>query len=672
MNKGKGRVLQYDIIELSDSDSDEDIPSHPTFDAWKPQDLRKRPVPNRETSGVSSLAANPGANTTSQTSVAELVQEPPTAGPSSTIDSLEALITSVLEVIPDVDPQYVAELYLQYSSAVQTLTATSFSFYMDPIIGSLVDDPDYPKVNPTSKRKRGENGAGPSTKRRKIEPVPNVVKLDLLSPNRPPINSPDYFNLSMYWLGVMFPRVRKNFIGTRLGGNRGLYAPTFVQLSKELLNLPPTVLKKQKTRPFFNGPPWRSRDFDREYEWCLDWFPEKSGQIEWIEDPKSGTTDDTSGEPVQDEKIESEEAEPGEGVDCGCCFSEYVVSTMIQCPEGHLFCKACVLAFSQERLGQRNAKIKCMNQDDCTTEFGRAQLEQCLPEKLLGLYDRVKQDDDIAAACLEGLEECPFCDYKCVIENEMERLFHCLNDDCGIVSCRNCKKQEHLPKTCEEARYDSNLDAQHEVEEAMTNALMRICPNAKCQATFVKTDGCNKITCAKCGQLSCYICRQPIKGYDHFNQTPGATQATRSKKCALWDAPTTGGVNTNGLEQRHHEEVARAREEAFAKLRTQNPDVDLNKIRVDAPENVAQPPRPVSNPVRNAFGPVPLPRFFAFPPGMGQPPLPMPLPPPPPPIFLPAIPVAPGMPPILPRDPAPWPAPRLACQCPRCVRNVGR
>ena len=29
---------------------------------------------------------------------------------------------------------------------------------------------------------------------------------------------------------------------------------------------------------------------------------------------------------------------------------------------------------------------------------------------------------------------------------------------------------------------------------------------------------CNKMSCPNCHTLSCYICRQVITGYDHFNQ----------------------------------------------------------------------------------------------------------------------------------------------------------
>ena len=73
---------------------------------------------------------------------------------------------------------------------------------------------------------------------------------------------------------------------------------------------------------------------------------------------------------------------------------------MIQCPDGHIFCKACVLAFSQERLGQRNAALKCMHMSNCPTEFALAQLKECLPDTLLSLYERVKQEEEIAAAGL--------------------------------------------------------------------------------------------------------------------------------------------------------------------------------------------------------------------------------------------------------------------------------
>lgn len=70
------------------------------------------------------------------------------------------------------------------------------------------------------------------------------------------------------------------------------------------------------------------------------------------------------------------------------------------------------------------------------------------------------------------------------------------------------------------------------VEEAITQAKVRHCPNPRCKQPFVKSDGCNKVACA-CGTKVCYICRKSIKSYEHFCQTPHCKHDT-CNKCPLW------------------------------------------------------------------------------------------------------------------------------------------
>ena len=71
-------------------------------------------------------------------------------------------------------------------------------------------------------------------------------------------------------------------------------------------------------------------------------------------------------------------------------------------------------------------------------------LKRILPVKLYELYERLQQQREIMQAGLEGLEECPFCEWKCVLEMspEEDKLFRCGNEEggCGVVSCRGCKK----------------------------------------------------------------------------------------------------------------------------------------------------------------------------------------------------------------------------------------
>lgn len=75
--------------------------------------------------------------------------------------------------------------------------------------------------------------------------------------------------------------------------------------------------------------------------------------------------------------------------------------------------------------------------------FPDSELQRILPEKLFELYEHIRQRRDIELAGLEGLEECPFCDYKVVIDADFQtdKVLRCQNEECAKVSCRKCKKE---------------------------------------------------------------------------------------------------------------------------------------------------------------------------------------------------------------------------------------
>lgn len=133
-----------------------------------------------------------------------------------------------------------------------------------------------------------------------------------------------------------------------------------------------------------------------------------------------------------------------------------------------------------------------MDTSDCTEEFTEHTLRKVLPEKTMSLYHRIRQAADLEAAQIDGLESCPFCPFAMVIENVHERLFTCFNPECRKVTCRQCKRLDHLPRRCDEMSADEKLDKRHAIEEAMSAALVRKCP--KCSQPFIKDFGCNKMT----------------------------------------------------------------------------------------------------------------------------------------------------------------------------------
>ncbi|TEB24750.1 hypothetical protein FA13DRAFT_1610668, partial [Coprinellus micaceus] len=201
-------------------------------------------------------------------------------------------------------------------------------------------------------------------------------------------------------------------------------------------------------------------------------------------------------------------------IECQCCFDEYAPTQVVHCPQGHPFCQSCIRNYAEERLGTQDPDLLCMHQDGCQVPFETAQLEHALGN-LMTLLRRTRQRQELRTAKLEGFEECPFCDWGCVVDIPIKEstTFICGNDEiCGKISCRLCRR-EHGARPCGEG--DTDKTTRLAIEEAMSMAVIRTCPNCP-QVSFVKEEGCNKVVCPQCRSFSCYSCKAQISGYEHF------------------------------------------------------------------------------------------------------------------------------------------------------------
>ncbi|CAN8103002.1 unnamed protein product [Discula destructiva] len=135
--------------------------------------------------------------------------------------------------------------------------------------------------------------------------------------------------------------------------------------------------------------------------------------------------------------------------------------------------------------------------------------------------------------------------------------FQCQSPLCSRASCLSCAKAWVDIHVCHES---SLVALRTQVEQAMSMAVKRVCPS--CGAGFVKTAGCNKMTC-QCGYKMCYVCRRDIggkegedAGYQHFCQhfrPQGDGRPCKAcAKCNLWQKEDTEAVL-----QRAKEEVER-------------------------------------------------------------------------------------------------------------------
>lgn len=112
--------------------------------------------------------------------------------------------------------------------------------------------------------------------------------------------------------------------------------------------------------------------------------------------------------------------------------------------------------------------------------------------------------------------------------------FICQSKHCGRSSCISCSKAWNDIHICHES---SLMALRTQVELAMSLAIKRTCP--RCNTSFVKSSGCNKLTCV-CGYQMCYVCRKDIgngEGYRHFCEhfrPNGGRGCTECTKCDLY------------------------------------------------------------------------------------------------------------------------------------------
>ncbi|KAL2257598.1 hypothetical protein VTK26DRAFT_9421 [Humicola hyalothermophila] len=281
----------------------------------------------------------------------------------------------------------------------------------------------------------------------------------------------------------------------------------------------------------------------------------------------------------QEEEAENFKRAKTEGTisECGCCFDEQPRNRMVHCNGDvlHWFCRGCARRMAESQIGLSKYHLACMSMEGCDATFDNEQKRLFLDDKLLAALDRIEQEAVIRMAGIENLETCPFCPFAAECPPvEEDKEFRCANPECELVSCRLCRQETHIPKTCEEAAREMGYSARRTLEEAMSAALIRKCN--KCGTPFIKEYGCNKMTCTRAGCMNtqCYVCSKSCD-YSHFDDP---SRGGKKGNCPLFD----------NVEQRHGEEVRAAEENVRKQLTEENPGLDSEALKFNFSEKVKE------------------------------------------------------------------------------------
>jgi TRIAD3 protein (E3 ubiquitin-protein ligase RNF216) len=197
----------------------------------------------------------------------------------------------------------------------------------------------------------------------------------------------------------------------------------------------------------------------------------------------------------EEDNVRKAEAE-GTMAECGCCFGDYPLNRMIHCNNDevmHWFCRACARQSAETEIGNSKYNLRCMSMNGCEAGFSVEQRSLFLNANTIIALERNEQEAVLRMAGIENLASCPFCPYAAEYPPvDVDREFRCEAPECEKVSCRLCKLESHIPKSCEEHAKENGLSIRRQIEEAMSAALIRKCN--KCGTPFVKEEGCNKMT----------------------------------------------------------------------------------------------------------------------------------------------------------------------------------
>jgi TRIAD3 protein (E3 ubiquitin-protein ligase RNF216) len=301
------------------------------------------------------------------------------------------------------------------------------------------------------------------------------------------------------------------------------------------------------------------------------------------------------------QQLEQEEADnftkavlEGTTSECECCCDEFALNRMVHCNGEtlHWFCRNCARLNAETQIGLSKFELNCMSMDGCTASFSKGQKDIFLEEKTAIALERIEQQTALRLAGIENLETCPFCPYAAEYPPvESDKEFRCERPDCNIVSCRLCRRETHVPKTCAEVALEEVYSGRRAIEEAMSAALIRKCNKCKSDLSFatsselmwaggtpfIKESGCNKMMCTQsgCHNVQCYICNKSCD-YAHFNDPK---RGGKTGNCPLFDA---------SVEERHQDEVRRAEEEARRQALEEHPDIAADVFEIKVSDKVKE------------------------------------------------------------------------------------
>ena len=195
--------------------------------------------------------------------------------------------------------------------------------------------------------------------------------------------------------------------------------------------------------------------------------------------------------------------------ECEICNEIFIINEYNKLEKcGHAFCSGCWYDSLSVKIKENKlASIKCLDYK-CQEKLPGSFIYDILKEDndLLKIYKRYKLELEVIENPNKKLCPYPNCDSYLELKDIHIKDVSCLNKH---KFCFLCLKKPHGSLPCNENGLDKSV-----LEYAMNNFVKK-CP--KCNIIIEKNDGCNHITCTKCGYQWCWLCNGQYNE-NHFNE----------------------------------------------------------------------------------------------------------------------------------------------------------
>lgn len=215
---------------------------------------------------------------------------------------------------------------------------------------------------------------------------------------------------------------------------------------------------------------------------------------------------------------------------CNCCMCDYEDDELIFCDKNknHITCRECIKQYINVMISDGSCSLSCMfhNSDNCGGLYYMEDIEYVyeneICKKSINKFFEIYEINNVKnlSLLLNDFQVCPHClKYGLQVDNDIGII----NLECGLckkIWCNQCRREHNGGKNCYfiDDIYDEsgNIDLKEVIvviDNTINNIISKILIDtcSHCKTSYIKTEGCNLITCSNCGKYTCDCCGMKIK-----------------------------------------------------------------------------------------------------------------------------------------------------------------